>query len=62
MAMFVLNYWSRELLLSAFANRLELRCEPTDAIVLENLPLFGHKLSTLQPANRVNFSTHLVDV
>ena len=25
---FVLNYWLREFLLSAFANRIELRCEP----------------------------------
>ena len=27
-AMFVLNYWLREFLLYAFANRFELRCEP----------------------------------
>ena len=40
-ASFVLNLFLREFLLSAFANRFELRCETkaTDAIVLQNLPL-----------------------
>ena len=33
-AVFVLNYWLREFLLSAFANRFELRCEPKQLIVL----------------------------
>ena len=39
--LFVLNYWSREFLLSAIANRFELRCQSkaTDAIVLQNLSL-----------------------
>ena len=27
--MFVFNFWLREFLLSAFANRFELRCEPS---------------------------------
>ena len=34
MAMFVFNYWLREFLLSAFANRFELRCEPKQLILL----------------------------
>ena len=40
-ASFVLNFCLREFLSSAFANRIELRCETktTDAIVLQNLPL-----------------------
>ena len=38
-AMTFLNYWLREFLLSAFANRFELRCEPI--IVLQNLLLLG---------------------
>ena len=33
-AMFVLNYWLREFLLSAFANRFELRCEPQQLLLL----------------------------
>ena len=37
--MFVLNYWLREFLLSAFANRFELSCEP------EQLMLFYYKIS-----------------
>ena len=43
-ASFVLNFCLREFLLSAFANRLELRCEPKQlirTIVLQNLPLFA---------------------
>ena len=41
-ASFVLNFCLREFLLSAFANRFELRCDPKRlyAIVLQNLPLF----------------------
>ena len=37
-AVFVLNYWWREFLLSAFANRFELRCEP------KRLMLLYHKI------------------
>ena len=33
-AMFVLNYWLSELLLSVFANRFELRCEPKHLMLL----------------------------
>ena len=33
-AVFVLNYWLREFLLSAFANRFELRCEPKQLMLL----------------------------
>ena len=32
--MFVLNYWLREFLLSAFANRFELSCEPKQLMLL----------------------------
>ena len=42
-AMFVLNYWLREFLLPAFANRFEFRCEPMQPMLLcyslQNLPL-----------------------
>ena len=42
-ALFVLNYWLREFLLSAIANRFELRCQSkaTVAIVLQNLSLLN---------------------
>ena len=49
--MFVLNYWLREYLLSAFANRFELRCEPKRLMLLYYklvnrlrfvLPISGH--------------------
>ena len=33
-AAFVLNYWLREFLLSAFTNRFELRCEPKRLMLL----------------------------
>ena len=33
-AVFVLNYWSRGFLLSAFANHFELRCEPKHLMLL----------------------------
>ena len=33
-ATFVLNFWLRDLLLSAFANRFELRCEPKQLMLL----------------------------
>ena len=33
-AMLVLNYWLREFLLAAFANRFELRCEPKQLMLL----------------------------
>ena len=33
-AMFVLSYWLREFLLSALANRVELRCEPKQLMLL----------------------------
>ena len=33
-ASFVLNFWLREFLLSAFANRFELRCEPKQLMLL----------------------------
>ena len=41
-AMFVFSYWLREFLLSAFANRCELTCEPKQLMPLhyKNLPLF----------------------
>ena len=47
-ASFVLNFCLREFLLSAFANRFELRCETkaTDPIVLKNLPLFVRYVSS----------------
>ena len=32
--MFVLNYWLREFLLSAFVNRFELRCETKQLMLL----------------------------
>ena len=34
MATYVLNFWLREFLLSAFANRFELRCEPKQLMLL----------------------------
>ena len=53
-AMFVLNYWLREFLLSAFANRFELvRTKATDAIVLQNLPLLFCGLSNKAPSTRI---------
>ena len=33
-AMFVLNFWLREVLLSVFANRFELRSEPKQQMLL----------------------------
>ena len=37
-----LSYWLSEFLLSAFANRFELRCEPKQLMlfILQNMPLF----------------------
>ena len=32
--MFVLNYWLREFILSVFANRFELKCEPRQLMIL----------------------------
>ena len=46
-ASFVLNFCLREFLLSAFANRFELRCEPkNDAIVLQICPSFFFVFAT----------------
>ena len=42
-ALFVLNFWLKEIRLSSIANRFKLRCKSKaiDAIVLPNLSLFG---------------------
>ena len=45
-AVFVLNFWLIEFLLSAFANRFELRCEPKQLMPLNYkiCPCFTHKI------------------
>ena len=52
--MFVLNYWLSEFLLSAFANRFELRCEPKRLMLLyyKIYPYYIHADLLFEISNR----------